>query len=243
MTAETPDPRDPEKGRAVRGMFASIAPRYDILNRVLSLGLDQSWRRAMVERLPQLGPSDRVLDLCTGTGDVALALAHAGARVHAGDFCAEMVGRAPDKEARADETPHPVGWFVGDALALPYPDDTFAALTVAFGLRNVQHPGDGLAEMVRVLAPGGRLMVLEFSKPTVWPFSALYSFYVFRVLPALGRLFSGSKVDAYRYLPESVWNWPGPEELAAMMDSRGLEVVEQKSFLFGAVILHVADKR
>ncbi len=221
-------------------MFASIAPRYDLLNRVLSLGLDQSWRRAMVARLPALGPEDRVLDLCTGTGDVALALADAGARVHAGDFCQEMVQRAPEKEGAKE---HGIGWFVGDALSLPYAASTFRALTVAFGLRNVEHPGNGLAEMARVLSPGGRLMVLEFSKPTVWPFSALYSFYVFRVLPTLGRMFSGSKVDAYRYLPESVWNWPGPEELAAMMNERGLEVVEQKSFLLGAVVLHVADKR
>lgn len=242
MSGGKPDPKDPHKGREVRGMFASIAPRYDILNRVLSLGLDQSWRREMVRRLPELGPEDRVLDLCTGTGDVALELASAGAKVHAGDFCQQMVERAPDKEAKAGGG-RPIGWFVGDALSLPYVSDTFRALTVAFGLRNVEHPGNGLAEMARVLAPGGRLMVLEFSKPTVWPFSALYSFYVFRVLPTLGRLFSGSKVDAYRYLPESVWNWPGPEELAAMMEERGLEVVEQKPFLFGAVVLHVADKR
>ena len=244
--ATAPDPRAPDKGRAVRGMFASIAPRYDLLNRLLSAGQDQRWRRALVARLPPLGHGDRVLDLCTGTGDVALAIADGAggeAIVHASDFCEAMVARAPGKAARRRHPRGPAPAFlVADALALPYPAARFRAVTVAFGLRNIQDPPAALAEMARVLQPGGRLLVLEFSRPENRAFARLYRLYFFQVLPRLGRLLSGSPVDAYRYLPESVWAFPGPDELAAAMRAAGLRVLEQKRFLGGAVVLHVSER-
>jgi demethylmenaquinone methyltransferase/2-methoxy-6-polyprenyl-1,4-benzoquinol methylase len=242
--ATAPDPRAPDKGRAVRGMFTSIAPRYDLLNRLLSAGQDQRWRRALVARLPPLREGDRVLDLCTGTGDVALAIASgpgARAAVHASDFCEAMVARAPDK-ARRRAAGHPPAFLVADALALPYPGARFRAVTVAFGLRNIQDPPAALAEMARVLEPGGRLLILEFSRPENRAFARLYRLYFFQVLPRLGRLLSGSPVDAYRYLPESVWAFPGPDELATALRRAGLAVLEQKRFLGGAVVLHVSER-
>jgi demethylmenaquinone methyltransferase/2-methoxy-6-polyprenyl-1,4-benzoquinol methylase len=223
-------------------MFAAIAPRYDFLNRLLSLGLDQRWRREMVRRLPALEPGQRVLDLCTGTGDVARAI-EAGipgsVHLHASDFCEEMVVRAPAK-LPADRPG--LAFLVADALALPYGSARFEAVTVAFGLRNLERPPAGLAEMARVLKPGGRLLVLEFSRPERKWFSAFYRLYFFRILPFMGRLLSGSEIDAFRYLPESVWAFPTPADLAAEMEAAGLEVREQRRFLMGAVVLHVADR-
>jgi len=222
-------------------MFGAIAPRYDLLNRVLSLGRDQAWRRALVARLPALGAGDRVLDLCTGTGDVALTLAGAlpaGADVHAADFCEPMVVEGPRKAGAREPRPR---FLVADALALPYADARFAAVSVAFGLRNVERPEDALTEMRRVLAPGGRLLILEFARPDNRVFARLYRWYFFSVLPRVGRLLSGSEMDAYRYLPESVWAFPGPEHVARQIEAAGLTVVEQRRFLLGAVVLHVAD--
>ncbi len=247
MPATAPDPRAPDKGRAVRGMFASIAPRYDLLNRLLSVGQDQRWRRALVSRLPALAAGDRVLDLCTGTGDVALAIAAGSGvvgAVHASDFCEAMVARAPAKAARqqaARGVPAPA-FLVADALALPYAAARFRAVSVAFGLRNIQDPRAALAEVARVLQPGGRLLILEFGRPDNRAFARLYRFYFFQVLPRLGRLLSGSPIDAYRYLPESVWAFPDAAELAAALRAAGLTVLEQRRFLGGAVVLHVADR-
>ena len=245
MSSTAPDPRSPERGRAVQGMFASIAPRYDLLNRLLSAGQDQRWRKAMVGRLPPVQPGDRVLDLCTGTGDVALALREAlpeGVHVHGSDFCEPMVALAPAKTPEAGgKRPAPT-YSVGDAMALPFADGAFEAVTVAFGLRNVARPEVGLAEMGRVLRPGGRLLVLEFSRPESSWFSAFYRFYFFRILPLVGRLLSGSEIDAYRYLPESVWAFPTPAELAEEISRAGLVVHEQRRFLMGAVVLHVAER-
>lgn len=224
-------------------MFASIAPRYDLLNRLLSLGLDQRWRRAMLARIPEPAVGQRMLDVCTGTGDVALALSDsfgADRPVHASDFCEEMVAHAPAKVPRGQQDPP--RFLVSDAMALPYADESFVAVTVAFGLRNVEDPPRALAEMARVLEPGGRLLVLEFSKPPNGIFSAFFRFYFFRVLPTLGRLLAGSEIDAYKYLPHSVWAFATPEELAASMNDAGLKVIEQRSFLGGAVMLHVSER-
>lgn len=236
-----PDPHAPDKGRAVRGMFASIAPRYDLANRLLSMGLDQRWRAAMTAALPELAVGDRVLDLCTGTGDVAVALQASvprGVSVVGSDFCEPMVALAPAKRARGQSGP---AFLVADAMHLPFASDSFRALTVAFGLRNVEAPDRALQESSRVLAPGGRLLVLEFSRPAGRVFAALYGFYVFRILPIIGGLLSGSRA-AYAYLPASVWAWPRPSELAAAFTRAGLRVVEQRSFLGGAVVLHVTER-
>jgi len=242
MTATAPDPLAPDKGRDVRRMFASIAPRYDLLNRLLSGGQDQRWRRRLVAALPPLRAGERVLDLCTGTGDVALAIEAAvppGVRVHASDFCEPMLARLPDKARRAGFSPR---LAAADALALPYADASFRGVTVAFGLRNVQDPPAAVGEMARVLSPGGRLLVLEFSKPDGRLFAAVYRTYVFQVLPRVGRLLSGSEIDAYRYLPQSVWAFPAPHELAAVFRRHGLRVLSQAPLLGGAVVLHAAEK-
>ena len=196
----------------------------------------------MVDSLPRLGTGERVLDLCTGTGDVALLLAGrlgAAGRVHGADFCEPMVARAP---AKASDAHPPPAFLVADAMALPLADGAYRAVTVAFGLRNVEDPGVGLDEMGRVLSPGGRLLILEFARPHNRVFGALYRFYFFRVLPLIGRLLSGSSVDAYRYLPESVWAFDGPETLGRRMDGAGLRLVRTESFLLGAVRLYVAEK-
>jgi demethylmenaquinone methyltransferase/2-methoxy-6-polyprenyl-1,4-benzoquinol methylase len=243
-TPVAPDPRAPDKGRAVRGMFASIAPRYDLLNRLLSMGQDRRWRRSLVRQLPSLQPGDRVLDLCTGTADVALEIAAQAAvpvNVHASDFCEEMLVRAAAKPSPSGTRQGPT-LLAADVLALPYSAGRFRAVTVAFGLRNVQDPVAGVAEMARVLAPGGRLLILEFSRPDNRLFASLYRFYFFRVLPVVGRLLSGSSVDAYRYLPDSVWAFPDAPELAHVIASTGLRVVAQRRHLFGAVMLHVAER-
>jgi demethylmenaquinone methyltransferase/2-methoxy-6-polyprenyl-1,4-benzoquinol methylase len=225
-------------------MFASIAPRYDLCNRLLSMGQDRRWRAAMCAELPALRPGDRLLDLCTGTGDVALELARGagpGVAIHGGDFCEAMVALAPDK-ARRQPGPRP-SFHVSDAQALPFAADTFRAVSVAFGLRNVEQPACGLAEMARVLQPGGRLLILEFGRPQNRAFAALYRFYFFQILPRVGRMLSRSDVDAYGYLPESVWAFFGPDELAARMRSLGLQPRPPRSFLGGAVLLFVAEKR
>jgi demethylmenaquinone methyltransferase/2-methoxy-6-polyprenyl-1,4-benzoquinol methylase len=223
-------------------MFASIAPRYDLLNGLLSFGQDRRWRRALARQLPGLRPGDRLLDLCTGTGDVALALARQAGpdvSVHASDFCEPMVARAPAKAARAGVAP---AFLVSDALALPYGAACFRAVTVAFGLRNIQDPPAALCEMARVLEPGGRLLILEFGRPDNPLFARLYRWYFFQVLPRLGRLLSGSPIDAYRYLPESVWAFPAPAELASALRASGLVVLKQGRHLGGAVMLHVAER-
>ncbi len=242
MNHPSPQTGVPGKGHDVRGMFASIAPRYDFLNRVLSLGFDRRWRTQLVKSLPSLATDDRVLDVCTGTGDVALELARhgpQGLRVHASDFCEEMVVRAPAKANTEGQRPI---YAVADAQRLPYGDGLFRALTVAFGLRNVEAPERALSEMARVLQPGGRLLILEFGRPQNRVFAGLYRFYFFRILPMLGRLLSGSTVDAYSYLPQSVWAFHDADRLKSALQAAGLSVREQRPLMMGAVMLHVAER-
>ena len=244
MRHPAPEPESPGKGHDVRGMFASIAPRYDLCNRLLSMGQDRRWRAALARQLPELRAGDRLLDLCTGTGDVALELARGAGpevHVHGGDFCEAMVTLAPDKARRLSQPPP--SFHVSDAQALPFADGSFRAVTVAFGLRNVEQPAQGLAEMARVLEPGGRLLILEFGRPQNRVFAALYRFYFFKILPRVGRMLSRSEVDAYGYLPESVWAFFGPAELSTRMQALGLEPLQIRPFLGGAVLLFVAEKR
>ena len=241
MSQPPAEPLAPGKGAAVQGMFASIARRYDRLNHLLSMGQDRRWRAAMMEQLPELEPGVRVLDLCTGTGDVAFELAGAvprGATVHASDFCEPMVALAP---AKAPDEITPPCFHVADAMALPFGAAHFKAITIAFGLRNVEDPSVALAEMARVLTPGGRLLILEFGRPQNRMFSAVYRLYVFHILPWIGRLVSGSK-EAYRYLPESVWAWYGTDVLAGMMRQAGFDSVTSRPFYNGAVVLHMATR-
>jgi demethylmenaquinone methyltransferase/2-methoxy-6-polyprenyl-1,4-benzoquinol methylase len=222
-------------------MFAHIAPRYDVANRVLSGGVDRRWRRGAV-RFSGAGPGDRVLDVCSGTGDLALALARTGSRVVGSDFTFEMLRRAgPKTAAQADRLDHPPTFVAGDTMELPFRDDSFDLVTVAFGIRNVSAPLEGLREMRRVTRPGGRIVVLEFCKPRVPVVGALYRFYFRRILPVLGRMISGDTKGAYSYLPESVMAFPERGEFLELMRKAGLEAPHQKILTCGIAALYRAE--
>lgn len=197
-------------------MFARIARRYDLLNHLLSAGVDRRWRAQLVGQLGDL--RGRVLlDSCCGTGDLAFALEHAGARVLGVDFTPEMLVHARRKGAgRAAR------FVAGDALRLPLGDASVDAAAIAFGIRNVADRRAGVREMMRVVRPGGTVILLEFSPPPGGPMGALYRSYFTRVLPRLGGWISGA-ADAYRYLPDTVLAWPAPAELRAEMEALGLE--------------------
>jgi demethylmenaquinone methyltransferase/2-methoxy-6-polyprenyl-1,4-benzoquinol methylase len=199
----------------VQRMFASIAPRYDATNQVLSLGVHRRWRRAAV-RLSGAAPGQRALDCATGTGDLAIALKRAvgpAGEVVGTDFCAEMLERAPAKARRAGLD---VRFEVADAMALPYPRASFDVATIAFGIRNVDDPVRCLREMARVVKPGGRVAVLEFGQPR-GPFGALFRAYSRHVMPAIGGLITGNR-SAYEYLPRTAAAFPAGDRFLAMMD-------------------------
>lgn len=245
MTAHSSPPpvgdqaTDPaRKAEGVRAMFASIAGRYDLLNRVLSLGVDRSWRRAATREALLLEPRD-VLDVATGTADFALEIKRRvpQVRVTGSDFVPEMLAIGRQKaEARGLD----IVLEEGDALALPYLDESFDAVTCAFGFRNFADYARGLAEMWRVLRPGGRLVILEFPPPRPGLFGDLFRFYFQRVLPRIGGLVSGN-AGAYSYLPESVLAFPPPEQLALLMHATGFR--SRYCLLSGGIAaLHVGDK-
>ena len=215
---------------AVRGMFDRIAPVYDAMNRVMTAGLDRSWRRLTVEAVVQ--PGDRVLDACCGTGDLAVAAEREGGIVTGLDFSPRMLERARKKS----ET---VTWIEGDLLALPFDDGSFDAATVGFGVRNVADLEAGLAELHRVLRPGGRVAILEITQPrgVLRPF---FSLWFERIVPLLGRVLPGGK--AYTYLPASVRRFPGAEELAALLEHRGFEQVRFRLLGGTIVALHTGVK-
>jgi demethylmenaquinone methyltransferase/2-methoxy-6-polyprenyl-1,4-benzoquinol methylase len=210
-------------------MFDRIAGVYDLLNSVMTVGMHQRWRERAVE-LARVGPGSRALDVATGTGDLAVALREAGADVVGCDFSEEMLERARAKEPAAR-----FEW--ADALALPYEDDAFDAATVGFGARNFSDLGKGLAEMVRVVKPGGRVVVLEITTPQKPPLSAFFSLWFDRAVPVLGRLAGDS--DAYSYLPNSVKRFPEPRALAAELASAGLEDVRWVLTAGGIIAIHV----
>lgn len=228
----------PDKAEGVRAMFAEIAPRYDLLNRVLSLGVDQGWRAAAAEEALRLRPQ-RVLDVATGTADFALELKRRApqAEVIGCDFVPEMlsIGRRKARERHLD-----VRLEEGDALALPYPDASFDAVTCAFGFRNFADYARGLSEFYRVLKPGGRAVILEFPPPGGGLFGAFFRVYFQRVLPRVGALVSGS-AGAYSYLPESVLAFPDPARLALLMHAAGFRT-RFRPLTFGIAALHVGDK-
>ena len=217
----------------VRAMFDRIAPRYDLLNRAMTAGLDGRWRQAAAAAA-DVAAGDRALDVCTGTGDLALALADrvtASGEVVGVDFAERMLERARRK---AEGRPG-VRFEAADALALPFGDDAFDAATVAFGIRNVDDLDRGIAEMTRVDRPGGRVVILEITTPArMRPF---YEFWFDRVVPRLGRVL-GRDGAAYAYLPASVRRFPGPPELAARMAAAGLRDVRWRPLAFGIVAIH-----
>jgi len=227
--------------RWVRGMFGRIAPRYDLLNHLLSFNLDKRWRARTVAGVADIldRPDARVLDLCCGTGDVLLALEQRVRRpLLASDFCHPMLLEARAKiAARGLRTPV----FESDALALPLADASLDLITTAFGFRNLANYRRGLEEMLRALKPGGVAAILEFSQPPNALFRALYGFFSARVLPRIGGMISGSP-DAYSYLPESIRKFPGAEQLADEMRRAGFSQVRFERMTGGAVALHLGRK-
>jgi demethylmenaquinone methyltransferase / 2-methoxy-6-polyprenyl-1,4-benzoquinol methylase len=226
-----------KSGRAIRDMFAGVAPRYDLLNHLLSARLDVVWRRraAAALDLARIPPGAPVLDLCCGTGDQATALGRRGARVAAADFCVPMLALARRKFRRA-AAPRPAA-LAADALALPFPARRFAAATVAFGLRNVADLDAALAQLAAVLAPGGRLVVLEFAVPRARPLRALYLFYFLRLLPWIGRLVS-ARGAAYSYLPSSVLEFPQRRDFLDRMAAAGFADRSWRDLSAGIVCLY-----
>lgn len=226
MTVETG--RLPADG--VRRMFDRIAPVYDVMNRVMTGGLDRRWRAVTVREAVR--PGDRVLDACCGTGDLAIAAGAAGAdRVVGVDFSERMLGRARRKAPGLE-------WVQADVLALPFDDGSFDAAVVGFGIRNVEDLGAALGELRRVLRPGGRLGVLEITTPggILAPF---YRLWFDRAVPLLGRLLPGG--DAYTYLPASVRRFPRPQELGDLLAASGFVSVRFRLFAGGIVALHLGE--
>ncbi len=225
----------------IRRMFAGIAHRYDLLNRILSGWVDTHWRRQAIRLAPptMAGP---LLDVCTGTGDLALGYQRKYPdRLTIGtDFCQEMLHFAR-KKALPVTFPKP-RFLLADTLALPFRDNQFALTTVAFGLRNTQNPHLALKEMGRVTLPGGRLAILEFSMPT-WPvLGAVYRWYFQKVLPRVGQAFSKSPAAAYGYLPQSVKKFPQGEDLCSWIREAGWESVSYRPFTMGIATLYTANK-
>lgn len=237
-------PTAPSKDPArIARMFDAISPRYDLLNRLLSAGLDQRWRARAIRALRLTGRED-VLDLCTGTADLAIAAATAArghaARVVGVDFAAAMLELGL-KKTRARGLDRRVPLVRGDATAVPLSDSSVDAAAIAFGIRNVERPERACAELVRVLRPGGRLAILEFGVPRMPGLRQLYLWYFRRLLPAIGGLISRHN-DAYSYLPESVGAFPEPEEFSALLRRAGFTAISARALTFGIVYLYLAEK-
>ena len=244
MKGTTPEGARSEREAAlwVRDMFGRVAHRYDLANHLLSCNIDRYWRAHTVKRVRHVleRPEARVVDICCGTGDLALSLARArrGGLVLGTDFCHPMLLGARRKADARHARHARIALFEADAMQLPLADSSADLLTVAFGFRNLSNYAAGLAEMRRVLAVGGVAAILEFSQPPNPAFAALYNFYARRILPMIGGALSGSR-DAYIYLPESVRKFPRAEELASEMRRAGFEQVSYEYLTGGIVALHL----
>lgn len=218
-------------------MFDRIAERYDTLNRIISLGMDRSWRRQMVEALAPLGAGDEVLDVATGTADIAIAVArrYPEVTVTGLDPSVNMleVGRG-----KLETLAERVELVEGDAQAMPFDDDRFAGACIAFGIRNVPDREQGLREMARVTRPGGHVAVLELGEPYIGPLAPFARFHAYQVVPRIGAWLSGD--DEYAYLAKSIQAFPKPDAFAAMMERVGLAVDEVRPFVFGAANLYIS---
>ena len=239
-----------DASKKVREMFTQIAPRYDLLNHLLSLQLDRLWRKRAARRLrPILQRHNAlVLDLCCGTADLAFALARVGpARIIGADFSHSMLVRARAKSAKSQRVPShsgltappPMAFFEADALRLPFAGDSFDLVTTAFGFRNLANYEAGLREIQRVLKPGGTIAILEFTEPPDGLWGDFYRWYFYKVLPRIGGLISGDR-SAYTYLPKSVARFFRPPELAALMSAVGYQSVDFRAWTLGTVALHTA---
>jgi demethylmenaquinone methyltransferase/2-methoxy-6-polyprenyl-1,4-benzoquinol methylase len=221
--------------RDVAAMFDGVARRYDVTNTVLSAGLDRHWRKRTRQCL-ELRPRQRVLDLAAGTGVSTAELQRSGAQAIACDFSLGML-----RAGRAARQRRGVTFVAGDGMHLPFADESFDAVTIAFGLRNIADPSQALREMARVVRPGGRLVVCEFSRPTFAPFRAVYLNYLMRLLPWIARRVA-TNPEAYVYLAESIRAWPPQDELARTIASCGWSEVRFRNLTGGIVALHLADK-
>jgi demethylmenaquinone methyltransferase/2-methoxy-6-polyprenyl-1,4-benzoquinol methylase len=227
----------------VQRMFGEIAPSYDRMNHLLSLNIDRYWRAWTVRKLKPT-PGEPILDLCTGTGDLAIAFWRATggkSQIVGADFCPEMLEIGRRKQERAKIGPE-LSFVEADAQNLPFENDRFAIVSVAFGLRNVADTNRGLAEMARVCRPGGQVAVLEFSSPRWQPFRGMYLFYFRHVLPRIGQLLARNKSSAYSYLPASVGQFPDGQALADRMTSVGLSGVKFWPLTGGVATLYVGRK-
>ena len=244
MTVDVlPDPGSgPDKDAGlVQAMFDRVAPRYDVANTVFSLGYDRHWRRVAVAAVAPK-PGEVIVDVAAGTGALAHELRWASgdaATVVALDFSHEMLSAGAAREATGRSRPSGLEWVNGDGTRLPFADHSVDALTIAFGLRNLPDPAAGLAEFARVVKPGGRLAVLEFSRPVWAPFEAVYNRYLMRAIPPLARWLT-SNPGAYRYLADSIRLWPDQASLAATIASAGWDRVRWHNLTGGIVALHHA---
>jgi demethylmenaquinone methyltransferase / 2-methoxy-6-polyprenyl-1,4-benzoquinol methylase len=236
-----------DASKKVREMFTEIAPRYDLLNHLLSLQIDRLWRARTARHLQLIlnRPDALVLDLCCGTGDLAFALARAGkACIFGADFAHTMLVRARAKSSALPPTanqsaPSPMLFFEADALRLPFANSSFDLVTSAFGFRNLANYEAGLREIQRVLKPGGTVAILEFAEPPDGMLGDLYRWYFCKVLPRIGGLISGDQA-AYKYLPKSVARFFRPPELAALLSAVGYQSVDYRVWTCGTVALHTA---
>ena len=230
-----------EKAGRVRGVFTSVASRYDLMNDVMSGGVHRLWKDAMMDWLAPR-PGQRLLDVAGGTGDVAFRfLKRAGqGRATVLDLTADMLA-AGRKRAEAERLSASLDWVVGDAMALPFPDANFDVYTISFGIRNVTRPETALAEAYRVLKPGGRLMVLEFSRVPNPMLARAYDLYSFNVIPAMGQAIAGDRAS-YQYLVESIRRFPDQETFLGMVRAAGFEQARYRNLTLGVACLHSAWK-
>lgn len=229
-----------EKGRGIRAMFDDIAPRYDLLNRLLSFGIDRRWRRFAVGQL-DIPPRGMVLDMATGTGDVALEIASRtpdSVTIIGEDFTQGMLTHGHEKIA-ASPYAHRIHLVNAPCEAIPHPDNMFDGITIAFGIRNVVEREAGLREMCRVLKPGGRAVILEFSQPRNRVFGSIYNFYFNRILPLIAGVLSTR--SAYRYLPDSVAAFPPQETFKEMMRNAGFSEIRHHDLTFGIATVYVGS--
>lgn len=231
-----------KSNQRVRAMFGQIAKRYDLMNHLLSLNIDKRWRRQTVQAL-RLDRSEPVLDVCTGTGDLALELSRKvgpTVEVVGSDFCHPMLKVAVDKSAKSANSA--VRFLEADSQQLPFPDDTFQCVTVAFGLRNIADTDRGIDEMLRVCVAGGQVAVLEFSRSNTIGLKQAYELYFKYLLPLVGQKLAKNDKSAYHYLPQSVAQFPCGQALVDRMESRGVRNVRMIPMTFSVATLYVGEK-
>lgn len=234
--------KDSESGKKaqVQKMFDQISTKYDLLNHLLSLGIDNLWRRKAVKYISKKKPSS-ILDIATGTGDLAFALLKANPEKLTGLDLSEGMLEVARKKASAKNSSIKIDFIQGDSENLPFPDNSYDAVTVAFGVRNFEDLTKGLREILRVLKPGGQLVVLEFSKPDAFPFKQIYQFYFRFILPFIGGLISKDK-SAYTYLPESVQQFPQSREFENILLGTGFGNIHSERLTMGVATIYSATK-